>query len=116
MVTVVAVAVVVVLVAKKVLVRPEAVINMLVEGLVIDVRLDVFADVEVIMLNGVAIALEFAVTVSHAVDVVVQLLIDTLTDIIIGVLLADVIVNVFAAVVLIVLDFTMSTPLEEFNC
>ena len=81
-----------------------------------NVRLDLLTDLKVIVPTGVVIALEFAVTVSHAVDVVVQLLIDTLTDIIIGVLLADVIVNVFAAVVLIVLDFTMSTPLEEFNC
>ena len=115
MVTLVAVAVVVVLVAK-VLVWAEAVINMLVEDLVIDVRIGVLADVEVIMLNGVAIALEFAVTVSHAVDVVVDVLIDALTDIIIGVLPADVSVNIFAAFVSIVLDFTMSTLSEDFNC
>ena len=98
------------------LVCAEAVINMLVEDLVIDVRIGVLADVEVIVLNGVAIALEFAVTLSNAVDVVVDVLIDALTDIIIGVLPADVIVNMFAVFVLIVLDFTMSTLSEEFDC
>ena len=61
MVTVVAV--VVILVAKKVLVWNEAVINMLVEELVINVRVDVLAGVEIIVVTGTTIVLEFAVTV-----------------------------------------------------
>ena len=74
---VVTVAVTVVLVAKKVLVWAEAVINMRVEGLVIGARVDL----AIIVLTVVAIALEFAVTMSYSVDVVVGILIDGLTDV-----------------------------------
>ena len=111
---------VVVLVAK-VLVWAEALVNMLVEGLVIitvNVRVGVLADVD--------IALEFAVTVSRSsVDVVVvDVLIDALADVMIVVLpavgVADVLAGVnvsILAVVITVLEFTMSTPLEEgFGC
>ena len=76
MVAVVTVAVLVVPVTK-VLVWAEAVINMLVEGLVIGARVDL----AIIVLTVVAIRLEFAVTVSYSVDVVVGMLIDGLTDV-----------------------------------
>ena len=117
-VTVATVALVVILVAK-VLVWAEALVNMLVEGLVIttvSVRVDVLADEE--------IALEFAVTVSSSsADVVVDVLISALADVMIAVLpavgvadmLADVDVSILA-VVMTVLEFTMSTPLREFSC
>ena len=77
MFVVVKAAVVVVLVAKKVLVRAKAVINLPVEGLVIGARVDL----AIIVLTVVAIRLEFAVTVSYSVDVVVGMLIDGLTDV-----------------------------------
>ena len=63
MVAVVAVAVAVILAAKKVLLWTEAVINMLVEELVINVRVGVLAGVEIIVVTGTTIVLEFAVTV-----------------------------------------------------
>ena len=62
MVTVVTLAVSVIL-ATKVLVWAEVVINMLVEELVINVRVDVLAGVEIIVVTGTTIVLEFAVTV-----------------------------------------------------
>ena len=68
---------VVVAMVTKVLVWAEAVINMLVEGLVIGARVDL----AIIVLTVVAIRLEFAVTVSYSVDVVVGMLIDGLTDV-----------------------------------
>ena len=116
MVAVVTVAAAVVLVAK-VLVWAEALINMIAEGLVIvtvNVWVDAIADAE--------IALEFAVTESHSVDVVLDVFINALADVMIGFLpavgvdsLAALNVNI-SAVVMTVLEFTMSTPLEEFRC
>ena len=109
MVAVVAVAVVVVLVAR-VLVRDEPVIV---------VRADVLADVGIIVPTVVAIALEFGVTASHPVDVVIGVLIDVFTEIISGVrpgigvdVLANVNVNIFAAVEMAFLEFKMPTPFE----
>ena len=109
MVAVVAVAVVVVLVAR-VLVRDEPVIV---------VRADVLADVGIIVPTVVAIALEFGVTVSHPVDVVIGVLIDAFTEIISGIrpgigveVLANVNVNIFAAVGMAVSEFKMPTPFE----
>ena len=123
MVTVVPVAVVVVLVAEKVLVRAKAVLNLPVEELVIGVRVDVSARMDIIVAFVVAIRLEFAVTVPHSVNVVVDMLIDALTDTIIGVLpgigvdvLLDVNVNTFVAVAMTVLEFTTPKSLEEFSC
>ena len=89
-------------------------IIMLVEDLVIGVRGDVLADVEIMVLTAiVAVALEFLVTVSHSADVVVDILIDASTGLIIGVLPAfgvdEVNVNIFAAVTMTVLEFTMPT-------
>ena len=118
-VSVAMVALVVILVAK-VLVWAEAPMDMLVGGLVIttgSVRVDVLADV--------ATALEFAVTVSRSsADVVVDVLTDALADVMIAVLLAVGVANVLAgvnvsilAVVMTVLEFTMSMPLGEgFGC
>ena len=88
-----------------------------------NVRFDVLTDVEVIVPTGVVIALEFAVTVSHPVDVMVDMLIDALADVTIGVLfgigidvvLAGVDVGIFATALMAILEFTMSTPRERFN-
>ena len=124
MVTVVTVAVVVALVAK-VLVWAEAIINTLVEELVIKVCVDGFSGMRIIAVAVVATALEFAVTVSRSVDkVAVDVLINALADVMIAVLpavgVADVLADVdvtILAVVMTVLDFTTSTPLEEeFGC
>ena len=94
-VTIVLVAVVVALVAK-VAVWAEAVIDILVEDLVIiNVRVDEPADM--------GLALECLVTVSHAVDVVGTL---------INAVLPDCGVDVLATV----LEFMMPTSLEEFSC
>ena len=106
---------VVVMVAKVVL-WAEAVINMLVEGLFVGVLVGVLANVKIIVLAVVAIALEFAVALPHAVDVVV----DVLLDVLIGVppvdnVLTDANVNILA-LVMAVLEFTMSTLLEELDC
>ena len=99
MVALLTVAVVVVLAAKG-LVWAEAAIDMLAEEWVIGV------------VAAVEIALEFAITVPHSVDV----LEDALTDVTIGVLpdigvgrLADVKVDIFT-VVMTVLELIMSTP------
>ena len=124
MVTVVTVAVVVALVAK-VLVWAEAIINTLVEELVIKLCVDGFSGMRIIAVAVVATALEFAVTVSRSVDkVAVDVLINALADVMIAVLpavgVADVLADVdvtILAVVMTVLDFTTSTPLEEeFGC
>ena len=83
-----------------------------------NVRLDLLTDLKVIVPTGVVIALEFAVTVSHPVDVMVDMLIDALADVTIGVLLgigidvalADMDVDIFATALIVILEFTMSTP------
>ena len=98
MVTVVTVAVV-----AKVLVWAEAVINMLVEDLVINARIGLLADV--------GVALELLVIVSHSIDVVDDVMVDALADLIISVL-PDNGVDVLDTV----LEFTMLTSLEEFRC
>ena len=91
MIAVVALAVLVVLVAE-VLVWAEAVINMLVEDLLVGV-------------------LDFAVPVSHSVEVVDDVMIVAMTDLIIGVL-PDSGVDVLDTV----LEFTTLTSLEDFRC
>ena len=98
------VAVVTVAVVAKVLVWAEAVINMLVEDLVIiNVRVGVLADAWV--------ALELLVTVSHSIDVAADVMIDALADLIIGVLS-----NSSVDVLDTVLEFTMPTSFEELSC
>ena len=72
MFTVVTAAVVVVLVAKKVVAWAEAVIAPTVEGKVIDARIKL----PIIKLAVVAIPLEFAMAVPYSVGVVVGMLID----------------------------------------
>ena len=131
-VTVASVALVVVLVAK-VLVWAEALVNMLVEGLVIDVRADtvigVLTDVEIIVVGVIVIVLKLEESVSYSVYAMsgaeVDLLMDefagVLADIILGVLsgtgddvFVDVNVNVFAGVATV--RFGISAPLERFSC
>ena len=118
---VVVVTVVFVLVAK-VVVWAETVGNVLVEELIIGARVDVEADVGLIVVTAVTIALEFAATAPHAVDMVLDVLINALTDAMIGVMhgsgvdvLADVNVDTFV-VAMTALEFTMPTPLEGFSC
>ena len=134
MVVVVMVAVVVVVVVK-VLVWAGEVINMVLEVLAIDVRgmivvIAMLDDVEIIV-AAVVIALEFAVPVSYSVDVLSDVVVDALIDALAGVLagviidvvfgigvevLADVNVNVCAAVMTALVEFPMPTTLEEFSC
>ena len=99
---------VVVVMAAKVLVWAEEVINMLVEDLIVGV------------VTAVKIASEFSVAVPCS--SVEDMLIHALTDVTIGVLpdigvggLADVNVGIFA-VVMTALEFMMPTPLGEFSC
>ena len=80
MVAVVAVAVAVILVVK-VLVWTETVIGMLVEELVIDVRVDVSARMDIIVAFIVAIRLEFAVTVPRSVDALAGVIIEFVSGI-----------------------------------
>ena len=110
MVAVVAVAVAVILVVK-VLVRAEEVINMLVEELAINVRVAALAGVEIIVVTDMKIVLEFAVTVSHPVDVVVDVFMADVTIGVrraIGVELSDTNAAIFA-VGMTVLEVTIST-------
>ena len=106
-------------VVAKLLVWDTSIINIVVAVDVLSI--DMFADVEIIVLTVVVIALDFAVTVSHSADVVVGMLIDVLADVIIGVLssigvdvLTDVNVNIFA-VVMTVLEFAVPASSEGFS-
>ena len=110
---------VVVALLAKVLVWAEPVINILVEGLVINVRDYVLADVKIIMAT---IALKFAMAVLQSADVVIDVLIDTSTDVTNGVLysigvdvLTGVNINIFA-VLMKALEFAVSAPSEGSSC
>ena len=86
MVAVVTVAeVVVVLVGKKVLVRAEAVINILVEELVIGVRVDVSAPMDIIVAFVMDNIVEFAVTVPDSVNALADVIIEFVSGIAVGV-------------------------------
>ena len=120
-----------VVVVVKELVWAEAVVNMLAEALTIGVVIeestgpmvgvgaDMLADVEIIVMTAVVIALEFAVP---EFDVLIDALAGVLSGKIIGVVtgvgvdvLANVKVNVLVAV-MTVLGFAMPAPLYEFSC
>ena len=109
---------VVVMVAKVVL-WAKPLINMLVEGFFIDMLVGVLANVKIVVLAVVAIALEFAVALPHSVDVVVDMVLDVLIGVppAVGVdnVLTDANVNILA-LVMAVLEFTMSTLSEELDC
>ena len=84
--------------------------------------IDVLADVGIMMAGVIVIVLKSALSVSYSVedespDIVVDLFMDVLTSVVLGVLtgvLTDVSANAFA-VVMIDLDFPVSTPFEEFS-
>ena len=113
MLAVVEVVVAVVLVAK-IMSRDEVVINMLVEESVIGAGVDVLAGMDIIVVAVAAIVLEFVVTVPHSVEVVADVSIDALSKAIIGVI-HGICVDIFAVPVT-VLEFTISTLLEDFRC
>ena len=100
----------------------ETVGNVLVEELLIGVRVDVEAGVCIIVVTAVTIALEFAATAPQSVFVALDVVINALSDAMIGVMhgsgvnvLADVKVDTFV-VAMTALEFTMPTALEGFSC
>ena len=105
---------IVVMVAKVVL-WAKPVINMLVEGLFIDGLVGVLANVKIVVLAVVAIALEFTVALPHSVHVVVDVLIGVPPAVGVDNALTDPNVNILT-LAMAVLEFTMSTLLEELDC
>ena len=106
----------------KVVLWAETVGDVLVEALAIDSRVDVEPGVCIIVVTAVMIALEFAVKAPQSAYVALDVLINALTDVTIGVMhgsgvdvLADVNVGTFV-VVMTALEFTMPTALEGCSC
>jgi len=124
---IVAVVVAVAAVVGKAMLCTGAVINMLVEVLVIEMWAGVLAGVMVgvgvdmptgeyiIVVAAAAIALGFAVPVLYAADVLPDVVVDVLTGVNATMLAAVVNVNILAAVVS-VLGFAMPAPLGELSC
>ena len=114
-----------VFVVVKVLVWAAAIFDMVAVAEVPVLVIDVLVDVGFIMVCVIVIVLNFSLSASYSVgvsfDVTVCLSMDTLTDILVGVLPAICIealsvmnANVFT-VVKTALEFPVSTPLEEFG-
>ena len=114
-------AIVIVVVVAKVLVWAASIFGIVVVVEVLSIG--VLADVEIIVVGVIAIILKVPLPIPYSVDVPSGLVVDSFMDAVIcGALtgigievLADVTANAFA-VVMIALEFPVSTPLEEFGC